>query len=127
MTSSLKLYWCTTPCGSEDWFVVAHDYLEAAAYHEASEGFEENDAYAEFVAAVPAGMAVEVGSASEETVVACGGERVPFIAPGGDRAQKMRKELGVGGRAYRFGDKVYVEGDLIAQVMQEHGELLDDA
>ena len=35
-----KLFWCTTPCNHENWFVVADSQEKAVLYHAYAEGFE---------------------------------------------------------------------------------------
>lgn len=49
----LKLYWCTTPDGGEDWFMIAHSGREAAMQHAAAEGYNPEDAEAEYVMTLP--------------------------------------------------------------------------
>jgi catechol 2,3-dioxygenase-like lactoylglutathione lyase family enzyme len=49
----LKLYWCTTPDGDEDWFIVAHTLTQAALQHAHAEGYDDDDASAEFIMTLP--------------------------------------------------------------------------
>jgi hypothetical protein len=49
----LKLYWCTTPDGGEDWFIIAHRLGEAALTHAHQEGYDVDDASAELVLRLP--------------------------------------------------------------------------
>lgn len=44
-----KLFWCTTPCGHEDWFSISENKSEAQIFHECAEGFDENYAKAKFI------------------------------------------------------------------------------
>lgn len=49
----LKLYWCSTKDGSEDWFMVARNSRQAASLHASWEGFDPSDAKADFIADIP--------------------------------------------------------------------------
>jgi hypothetical protein len=49
----LKLYWCTTPDGDEDWFIVEHTLSQAALHHAHAEGYDDDDASAEFIMTLP--------------------------------------------------------------------------
>ena len=46
------LYWCTTPDGDEDWFVVAESAATARRFHENAEGYDRGEADAERIAPV---------------------------------------------------------------------------
>ena len=48
-----NLYWCSTADGDENWFVLARSELEAAAFHNDQEGYDDGDAHAELVCPVP--------------------------------------------------------------------------
>lgn len=127
MPGRKKLFWATTPDHDEDWFVVAESADEAARWHESAEGYSKGDASAQLVANIPDGVEPEDGWPSDEVILACGGELVAYQAPGGTEAAALRKLVGSGARAVRFGDAVYVEGDLIASVLRDGGYLPDDS
>lgn len=72
----LKLYWCTTDEGEEDWFIISHTAREAELQHAANEGFDLEDPSADFVMVLPPelqAMGNEVGGwPTMEMLVACG-------------------------------------------------------
>ncbi|MEA3451535.1 MAG: hypothetical protein U9Q83_06480 [Bacteroidota bacterium] len=49
----VNLYWCTTPCESENWFVFAKTKKQASQWFEDEEGFDTSYADAEFICEVP--------------------------------------------------------------------------
>lgn len=49
----MELYWVTTPCGYEDWFVLARSKKHAERFHEDGEGFDRNYAESMFVCDIP--------------------------------------------------------------------------
>jgi hypothetical protein len=55
------LYWCTSPDGDEDWFVVVESAREACRFHEDGEGYDVGDADAERIMALPAELRVDGG------------------------------------------------------------------
>lgn len=93
--SGWQLYWCETGDHDEDWFVVARSDEEAARFHENAEGYDEDDAWAEEVCAVPAPACAgleEAGWPSEELLLACGAEFLPNTPhDGGD---DLRRSMG---------------------------------
>lgn len=48
-----NLYWCTTQCNSENWFVFAKTKKQASRWFEDEEGFDPGDAEADFICKVP--------------------------------------------------------------------------
>ncbi len=99
----MNLYWCTTLDHDEDWFVVAPNADEAASFHEDEEGYAEGDATAELVVPVPDHLAPpDSGWPDDELLRGLGGELVRTQQP----------------RAVRFGDRVFGEGILEAELRQ---------
>ncbi len=49
----MNLYWATTPCNYENWFVVASSKKEAESFHECAEGFGSGYASAKLVCEIP--------------------------------------------------------------------------
>ncbi|MBK8998118.1 MAG: hypothetical protein IPM35_20540 [Myxococcales bacterium] len=116
-----SLYWCTTPDGDEDWFVVASSARAARSFHERAEGYEAGSASAERVVTLPPHL--RDGSAwrdpgadelstraawpSDALIEACGGEiaELPTDA--------LRDQVGVVCRLIRFGERVFRAGDVI--------------
>jgi hypothetical protein len=115
--SKWKLYWCTTDDHDEDWFVVARNAREAEAFHVDAEGYDEDEASAELVCILPAGLQAmgQQGWPSEETIVACGGEFLPYVPQ--DGADALRHQMGTGGRAVRLRGRIYAEGDVVANTI----------
>lgn len=98
---SLNLYWVETDDHDEDWFIVAESPAKACRDHEAAEGYDEGDANAEFVAAVPADAADrEEGWPSDELLRACGAVIEHSTTP----------------RVVRFGRRTFAEGMLEAEI-----------
>jgi hypothetical protein len=114
-----SLYWCTTPDGDEDWFVVASSAREARRFHEDAEGYEVGEARAERVVALPAelhadggwkdgpsgGVTRRAGWPSDGLLVACGAEiaRQP-------RSRGLRDTMGVVCKDVRFGERSSAPG-----------------
>ena len=110
-----KLYWCETDDHDEDWFVVAQDEEEAAHFHEVQEGYDDGEATAELVCALPPPEQRKYDEANwpgEETLLACGAEMLPVVRQDGQDA--LRAQLGSGSRAVRLNGVVYVEGDIVS-------------
>ncbi|MFC1866516.1 hypothetical protein ACFL0H_00020 [Thermodesulfobacteriota bacterium] len=68
----MNLYWVTTKDHGEDWFIVANNAEEAAAFHVVMEGYEPGDASTEIILEIPEGITVEVGWPPEELLQSCG-------------------------------------------------------
>lgn len=115
------LYWCTTPDGDEDWFVVARSAREARTFHEDAEGYSRGDAHAERIMALPGELrvaggwrngpegktCVQAGWPSDELLVACGAE-IGEQARDGLRSAMgvVCKDVFLLGRHFRAGDVV---------------------
>ncbi len=96
-TERLHLYWVQTDDHDEDWFIVAASPVEACQFHEAQEGYAPGDAWAEFVATVPATAPNRTdGWPSDELLIACGAKIDRSTTP----------------RVVRFGRRTYAEGML---------------
>ncbi len=123
------LFWCTTADGSEDWFVVAASARDARRFHEKAEGYDAGDAEAERVVALPDNLQgaagwrdgpagrwhADTGWASDELVVACGGEIAPLKGDG------TRELLGTVGKDVRFGARRFRAGDVVTTVNRAAG------
>jgi hypothetical protein len=114
----MKLFWCTTDDHDEDWFVVAPSEDAAREHFEDAEGYGVGDARAEWVVDVPEGLdlRLEDGAkarwADDELLLACGGERLPYVPDGDDEAIALRSVMGVVSGAWKFGGGTYVSGDI---------------
>lgn len=116
------LYWCTTPDGDEDWFVVAPSARAARAFHERAEGYDRGSAAAERVVALPPDLVEGGGWCDPETgerssraawpsdamLRACGGEVAPLDS------DDLRGALGVVCKLVRFGARVFRPGDIVS-------------
>jgi hypothetical protein len=101
----MNLYWVTTEDHDEDWFVVARNAKEAAAFHENAEGYDVGDATAEMIMEMPEGVTVQTGWPSDEVLLSCGADIVSD-APA---------------RVVRIGERTFCEG-LMESLIRE----LDD-
>jgi hypothetical protein len=124
-----SLYWCTTPDGDEDWFVVASSAREARRFHEDAEGYDVGEARAERVAVLPAELHADggwkdgptgrvsrrAGWPSDGLIVACGGE-IARQPRGG-----LRDTMGVVCKDVRFGERVFRAGDVVTNLDRSHG------
>lgn len=120
-TQRFSLYWCTTPDGDEDWFVVAPSARAARVFHERAEGYDPGSATAERVVALPQELVEGGGWRDPETgerspgagwpsdavLEACGGEIAPL------EADELRGALGVVCKLVRFGGRVFRPGDIV--------------
>lgn len=115
------LYWCTTPNGDEDWFVVADSAREARKFHEDEEGFNRGDADAERIMKLPAELLVdgswrdgpngkvknEAGWPSDAFLTACGAQIGKQPRDGlRDMMGVVCKDVFLRGRHFRAGDVV---------------------
>jgi hypothetical protein len=126
---TFALYWCTTPDGDEDWFVVASSAAEARRFHEAAEGYLRGEAEAERIRRLPANLLrardwkdgpqgpVRKGACwpSDELLVACGGE----VAP--QPRDHLREIMGIVSKDVRFGDRVFRSGDHVENLDRTRG------
>lgn len=115
------LYWCTTPDGDEDWFVVAPTARAARAFHDLAEGYEAGTAMAERVVTLPPDLhdgetwrdpetgerSLRAGWPSDAVLRACGGECAELETDG------IRSALGVVCTLVRIGTRVFRPGDSI--------------
>jgi hypothetical protein len=81
----LKLYWCTTDGGEEDWFMIAHTAKDAALQHAAAEGFDPEEPSAELVMVLPAELQEKgdeiQGWPTSEMLAICGAKVVRSETP----------------------------------------------
>jgi hypothetical protein len=124
-----SLYWCTTPDGDEDWFVVAASATAARRFHEQAEGYDRGDADAERIAALPRELLVdggwrdgkkggpsrEAGWPSDGLLVACGAEIA--LQP----RSELQRQVGAVAKDVRFGDRVFRAGDLVENMARDRG------
>lgn len=96
----MNLYWVTTECHDEDWFVIAYDTLDAECFFEDYEGFNPGDSTATFVTKVPPSMQVKTSHPTMQQLVQLGGN--------------ILQSEGV--RQVEFNGKVYTEGTLQAVI-----------
>ena len=90
----MKLFWVTTKDHDADWFVVAENGSDAAAFFSDAEGYDSGKAAAEMVIEIPGDMHAEEGWALDELLLYLGGEFVYESMP----------------RVIEFHGKLYVEG-----------------
>lgn len=116
-----KLYWCETDEHDEDWFVVARDAVEASKFHEAEEGYDEDDARAEFVCVLPPSEQTFDGPGwpDKSTLGACGAEFLPNAPQ--DGGNELRSHLGSGARVVRLRGRIFAEGDLVGNTFRHLG------
>jgi hypothetical protein len=102
-----KLYWCTTPDQSDDWFVVAGSAREACRFFREEEGYGAGDVQAKVVAALPEQLAeLPTGWPTNEVLVAAGARFIRFDTP----------------RCVAFGQQTFTEGTFDF----ERATLMDD-
>ncbi|MBE7481043.1 MAG: hypothetical protein HS104_13800 [Polyangiaceae bacterium] len=115
------LYWCTTPDGDENWFVVASSARAARSFHERAEGYDAGSASAERVAPLPphlldggawrdpetGELSTRAAWPSDVLIEACGGEIARL------RTDALRDQVGVVCKLVRFGERVFRAGDII--------------
>lgn len=94
----LKLYWCTTDGGEEDWFMIAHTGKEAEVQHADAEGFDLDEPSAEFVMVLPPELQEKgneiLGWPTLEMLITCGAKVVREKSP----------------RVVEIGGKTFTEG-----------------
>ena len=126
---TFALYWCTTPDGDEDWFVVASSARAARSFHERAEGYDSGDAGAERVVRLPPTL-VRNGAwsdpesddwcttaawPSDALIAACGGEVVPLDS------DDLRVSMGIVCKMVRFAGRVFQPGDLVSNHERTQG------
>lgn len=123
-----SLYWCTTPDGDEDWFVVAASAREGRRFHEDAEGYDVGEADAERITALPDELRMDggwrdgpkgkvrqdAGWPSDALLVACGGE-IAKQPRGG-----LQDMMGVVCKDVRFGSRVFRAGDVVTNMDRAH-------
>ena len=123
------LYWCTTPDGDEDWFVVASTAALARRFFADYEGYSRGGAHAARVMRLPDELQQEhgwkdgpqgrlwkdSGWPSDALLVSCGGE----VAP--QPRDHLRKIMGVVSKDVRFGDRVFRSGDHVENLDRTRG------
>jgi hypothetical protein len=111
----LKLYWCTTTDGDEDWFIVAHTATQAALEHARAEGYDDAEASAELIAILPEELQARgddlLGWPDHDVLRACG-------------AHFLREETP---RVLEFGGRKFTEGMLEHEVRKLHDDALENA
>lgn len=109
----LKLYWCTTPDGDEDWFIVAHKVAQAALQHARAEGYDDEDASAEFIMTLPDQLQNQgdtlLGWPNHDVLRACG-------------ACFVREETP---RVVELGGRTFSEGMLEHAIRQMHDDIFE--
>jgi len=123
------LYWCTTPDGDEDWFVVADSARTACRFHEGAEDYQPGEAHAERITTLPDELLTPsgwkdgrggkvykgAGWPSDALIVACGGEIAELPRTG------LRDQMGVVSKDVRFGDRVFRAGDVVTNSERARG------
>ncbi len=116
------LYWCSTPDGDEDWFVVAPSAWSACSFHEDAEGYDRGDASAEWVIDIPdeliADSAAECDWPSDELLRACGAEFLPFHPDMDPGKVELRRRMGVEPTAVRINGRIFINGDIVENTYQ---------
>ncbi len=116
------LYWCSTPDGDEDWFVVAPSAWSACLFHEDAEGYDRGDASAEWVIDIPdeliADSAAECDWPSDELLRACGAEFLPFHPDMTPDKVELRRRMGVEPTAVRINRRIFLNGDIVENTYQ---------
>ena len=112
---SLKLYWCSTPDGDEDWFIVAHTAAQAALEHARTEGYDDSDASAQLVAVLPDELQARgddlLGSPDHDLLRACGARFLHEETP----------------RVLELGGRQFIEAMLEHEVCKLHDDLFENA
>lgn len=94
----LKLYWCTTDGGEEDWFMISHTAREAEVQHAEAEGFDLDDPSAEFVMVLPPELQAKgdkiLGWPTMEMLTTCGAKLL---------REKSPRVVEIGGKTFSEG------------------------
>ncbi len=128
-TKRFALYWCTTPDGDEDWFVVAESAALARRFHEDAEGYDRGEASAERITSLPAELLTASGWRdgpdgrtythaawpSDDLLVACGAEIAELPRT------TLRDQMSVVCKDVRFGKRVFRAGDVVTNYERERG------
>jgi hypothetical protein len=123
------VYWCTTSESDEDWFVVADSARRASRFHEAAEGYDRGEAYAERIMGLPDELRVEggwrdgpkgkvykdAGWPSDELLIACGAEI------GKQPRSGLRDTMGVVCKDVFLRGRHFRAGDVVANMDRAHG------
>ena len=111
-----KLYWCTTPDGDEDWFIIATSARQARSRHAGEEGYRSEDVESTLVTVLPEKWQEHhLGWPDLNTSILedSGGVKVPY-QPSSNK--KLREMMGVVSEAWQFGDRFFVAGDIVANI-----------
>ncbi len=128
-TKRFALYWCSTPDGDEDWFVVAESAAVARRFHEAVEDYERGEASAERVVALPDSLVTSEGWRdgpdgkvyarrgwpSDALLIACGGEIAKLPE------DWVRRRMQIVCKDVRFGARVFRAGDVVTNYDRVQG------
>lgn len=111
-----KLYWCTTPDGDEDWFVIATSSREARYFFEDYEGYNRGDSESELVTVIPEKWQMHHTGwpdLNSSILIDSGGVQLPYQP---SSSKEMRHMMGVVSEAWQFGDRTFIPGDIVANI-----------
>jgi len=97
---TMRLYWVSTKDHDADWFVVAENAPNAAAFYADAEGYDSGNAAVEFVINIPDDLPAEKGWPPDGLLLSLGGEFV---------YESMPRVVALNGR-------IYVEGGLESEL-----------
>lgn len=119
----MNIYWVDSLDHGEDWFVAANSMHEAMKFFAQDLGYDlvGNEIRATEVCAVPENVSIaEAQFLDEDQISACGGELLRYD----DRDllevvdQSVLDQMGAETRMVRFGNKVYIEGNVMRAALQ---------
>jgi len=119
----MNIYWLDSFDHGEDWFVAANNTREAMAFFSQDMGYDvvEDEVRAMEVCAVPERVTVtETQFLDNDQIEACGGEIIHYhdadLLALVDQA--ILDALGVETRIVRFGQRVFIEGNVARAALQ---------